>query len=69
MERAPKRRETSASPMGQVNIPSVRVQQLPGSVAADIEVPEHEVDELSVATLINFFRVLDRWDREAKPPC
>jgi hypothetical protein len=28
-----------------------------------------DLDEMSVAKLITFFRLLDRWDREAKPPC
>ncbi len=29
----------------------------------------HDLDELSLAALISFFRLLDRWDREAKPRC
>jgi len=28
-----------------------------------------EVDELSLVALISFFRLLDRWDREANPSC
>jgi len=27
------------------------------------------LDETVIALLINFFQVLDRWDREAKPKC
>jgi hypothetical protein len=42
---------------------------LRGLSLPETDVDASRLDELSVSALINFFRVLDRWDRESKPPC
>jgi hypothetical protein len=48
----------------------IRVSSVPDvlpDTTADSRTPD--LDELSLATLIDFFKLLDRWDREGKSVC
>ena len=65
MGRIPKRLEVSANSADPIAIQIARVQNEPPPV--DTDTPD--LDELTLTTLISFFRLLDRWDRERKPPC
>ena len=47
----------SASPLSNDQVDKERVAR---------EAQRDDLDESSVSTLIDFFQVLDRWDREAK---
>jgi hypothetical protein len=63
MGRIPKRAEASATSTSLVAIACVQN----GSPPIDADAPD--LDELALATLISFFYLLDRWDRERRPPC
>jgi hypothetical protein len=67
MDRIPQRVEASARTQGpnEMPIPLVR-DVLPEKIVDSRAV---ELDELSLATLIDFFKLLDQWDREGKSVC
>ena len=59
-----KRVDVAAGSTGPAEIQMLRVHNptLPN-------VDTRDMDELDVASLIRFFRLLDQWDREGRPPC
>jgi hypothetical protein len=65
MGRIPKHVEAPAASTGPVAIQIAHVQK--GSRSIDTDAPD--LDESALATVISFFRVLDRWDRERRRPC
>lgn len=66
MGRTQQRADVPDKPNGPVDISGRASRDTSASEPSEFDTA---LDELSVSALINFFRVLDRWDRESKPRC
>lgn len=67
MGRIPKRTDLSARSADGADVRITCVQDINEVTPLNAEL--YNLDELALAKLISFFRLLDRWDRERKPPC